>query len=194
MNALRGRELAEIIPRGITGHQARGMFGDLTRSLGNAYQTLAEYQSTGAIGVIFPALATVKFAITKDAADAAKRYLDGTNEMLKKYYAQMPESNMALTDLQYQQLQTSVSGTSTAVSEIDQMFTTPWSTELADDIIEASGTVSAWIAGKAAKVVGNVAAGIIGKAWWLVLLGAGGVWIYYRIAGGGLTKRLAERI
>jgi hypothetical protein len=193
MSVLRGKALAEVIPRRVTGYQARSMFGDLTRSLGNAYQTLAEYQSTGAIGVIVPALAAVKFALTRDAINAAKQYLDSTNDMLKKYYAQMPESNATLTDLQFQQLQASVYGTSIAVSEIDQLFTTPWSAELADDIINAAGTVSAWIAGKTSQVVGDVLGSILGKTWWILLLGAGGVWIYYRVAGK-VTKRLAERI
>jgi len=194
MKTLYGRELASIIPRGVTGYQARSMFGDLTRQLSNAYQTLTEYQSTGAIAVIFPALAAVKFAITKDAVAAAKQYLDSTNAMLQKYYPQMPESAVKLADLQFAQLQTAVSGTSVAVREIDQMFGTPWSTELTNDIITAAGTVSAWIAGNAAKIVGNVAGGILGKAWWLILLGAGGVWIYYRVASGGFVKRIAERV
>ena len=191
---LYGRELANTIPRGITGYQARAMFGTLTRWLANAYQTLAEYKSTGGIAAIFPAAALAKFAFTKEATDAATRYLDSTNAMLQKYYPQMPESNAQLADLQFAQLQTSVISTSIAVREIDQMFGTPWSTELANDIVEAAGTVSAWIASKTAKVVGNVLGGILGKAWWVILLGAGGVWVYYRIAGGGLAKRLAERI
>jgi hypothetical protein len=190
---LYGRELANTIPRGITGYQARAMFGTLTQWLSNAYQTLAEYKATGGIAVIFPAAAVAKFAFTKEATDAAIRYLDSTNAMLQQYYPQMPESAAQLPDLQYSQLQTSVSGTSVAVHEIDQMFGTPWSTELANDIVAAAGTVSAWIAGNAAKIVGNVAGGILGKAWWVVLLGAGGVWVYYRVHGG-LAKRIAKRI
>jgi hypothetical protein len=194
MNTLYGRELANVIPRGITGHQARTMFSELTRWLANAYQTLTEYQSTGTIGMIFPGLAKVKFYFTGEAVAAAKQYLDSTNAMLQKYFPQMPASTERLPDLQFTQLQTSVSGTSVAVREVDQMFGTPWSAELSNDIVEAAGTVSAWLANKVAKVVGNTLGGILGQTWWILLLGAGGVWVYYRIAGGGLAKRLAERI
>lgn len=188
MSTLYGQELASVIPRGITGYQARAMFGEMTGWLGNAYQTLAEYKSTGAIGIIFPALAAVKYAVTGEAVDAAKRYLDTTNDMLQKYYPQMPESNDKLADLQYKQLQTSVAGTSIAIREVDQMFGTPWSVELTNDIVEASGTVTAWLAANAAKVAGNVAGSIIGKVWWLILLGAGGIWVYHRYTTGRLTR------
>jgi hypothetical protein len=192
MSTLYGRELANVIPRGITGHQARTMFGEMTRWLGNAYQTLVEYQNTGSIAVIFPTLAAVKFVVTKDALAAAKQYLDSTNDMLNQYYPQMPASNAKLADLQFKQLQTSVSGASVAVREVDLLFGTPWAEELTRDIVEAAGTISAWIAANTAKVAGNVLGGILGKAWWVLLLGAGGAWIYYHQTAGRLTRRLTK--
>jgi hypothetical protein len=189
MSALQGRALAEIIPRKTTGYQARSMFGKMTQALHNAYLTLSEYQSTGSIGIIMPTLALVKFSITADAITAAKQYLDSTNAMLSKYYAQMPVSDAVLTDLQYQQLQTSVSGASVAVNQIDQMFSTPWSAELASDIALAAGTITAQIATTTARVVGSAAGSFLGKTWWLLLLGAGGVSAYFLI-----QRRIAKRI
>jgi hypothetical protein len=187
--ALYGRALANIIPRSTTGYQARGIFGKLTTSLNNAYRTLDAYNSTGSIAIVMPALAALKFVITKEAVSAAKAYLDSTNTMLQKYYQQMPESHSILTDLQYQQLQTSVSGTSAAVHEIDDMFSTPWGAELAYDLATAAGTVTAWLATTTAKVAGNALGEFFGKAWWVVLLGAGGVGTYFLI-----KKHLVTRV
>jgi hypothetical protein len=193
MSALQGRALADIIPRKTTGYQARSMFGKMTQALHQAYQTLAEYQSTGSIAVIMPTLAAVKFAITGDAITAARQYLDSTNTMLAKYYAAMPESNAVLTDLQYQQLQTAVSGASVAVNQVDQMFSTPWSSELASDLAAAAGTITAQIATTAAKVAGSAVGSFVGKTWWLLLLGAGGVSAYFLIQRR-IQRRVVKRI
>ena len=166
---LYGRQLANQVPTSTTGNQARLMFGLMTSALGNAYATLAEYDGTG-------------FArwsgLDAGAVDAARGYLDGTNEMLARYYADMPTSDDVLSEHQLTELRASVSGASVACKEIDDLFSTSWLAELADALIEACGTVSAAIAGTVAKVAGS----FLGGAWWLIAAGVGGwlAWKYYR--------------
>lgn len=152
--ALYGKALANTIPATTTGYQARSMFGKMTKQLGNAYATLANYDPSGI---------AQKSGIDAGSVKAARQYLDSTNDMLGKYYAQMPESNEPLTADQLQKLKTSVSGASVAVKTVDDLFGTPFWRELAGDITEAAKTVTKAIASSPFGIgAGVAAAGIIG--------------------------------
>jgi hypothetical protein len=173
---LYGRALADQIPTTTTGHQAREMFGQMTEALAGAYSTLEAYGDTGVLGAIAPGASFVRDVIDGDAIAAARQYLDSTNDMLQRYFPQMPESDEILSDLQLQQLRTAVSGTSTAVREIDQLFSTSWLNELSDSIVESAGTVSAQIASTVAKVGGS----FVGGLWWLIALGLGALVVWHK--------------
>jgi hypothetical protein len=173
---LYGRALADQVPTTTTGHQAREMFGQMTEALSGAYSTLESYGDTGALGAIVPGASLLREAIDGEAIAAARQYLDSTHDMLQRYFHQMPVSNEVLSDLQLQQLRTSVSGTSTAVREIDQLFATTWLNELSDSIVESAGTVSAQIASTVAKVGGS----FIGGMWWLIALGLGALVVWHK--------------
>lgn len=172
--ALYGKQLAKQVPDTVSGNQARVMFGAMTRSLANAYSTLANYDSLG----------IAQFTgLDAGSVEAARHYLDTTNAMIGGYYGNMFEDDAALTDLLLQQLRASVSASSVAVKTIDDLFGTPWLSELCDAIVEAAKTVSATIANNVSKVAGS----FIGGTWWLWLLVLGGVILAtrYKRAGKG---------
>jgi hypothetical protein len=154
---LYGKALANQIPDTTTGHQARLMFGAMTSALQGAYQTLASWDSTGVAQWT---------GLDAGAVAAARQYLDGTNDMLGKYFPDMPASDATLTTQQLAELRTAASGSSVAVKEIDELFGTSWLSELVDAIIEACATVSSAIANTVAKVGGSFLGGI----WWVLLL------------------------
>lgn len=138
---LTGKALANTIPKTVTGHQARSMFGDMTKAIQGAYVTLQNYDSSGIAQ-------TTK--IDAGSIKAARQYLDSTNTMLGKYFPNMPASNDPLTAKQLEQLKLCVSSSSTAVKTVDDMFSTTWGAELFGEIQKAAqGIVK-----KAGDVVG----------------------------------------
>lgn len=166
---LYGKALASQVPTSTTGHQARLMYGAMTAALGNAYATLAEYD-TGGIAEWS--------GLDAGAVAAARGYLDSTNEMLGRYYANVPPSDAVLTAQELAELRASVSTSSVACKTIDDLFSTSWLAELADSVVAAAGTVSATVAGAVAKVAGSFLGGI----WWMLALAAGG-WLLWRYRG-----------
>jgi hypothetical protein len=165
-----GKQLANQVPDTTTGNQARAMFGAMADSLSNAYATLNSYQWDSRLqAMVLTAAATVAapiYGLTPDTVAPAKEYLDSTNTMIQGYYANTFEDDATLTTDLLQQLRTSVSATSAAVKTVDDLYSTSWASELADNIVEAAGTVSAKIANAVAKVAGS----FLGGMWWLIAI------------------------
>jgi hypothetical protein len=164
---LYGKALAKQIPDSVTGHQARTMFGAMTSNLESAYITLANWDSTGI---------AQSTGLDAGAVAEAKQYLDGTNEMLGKYYPQMPASSDPVPAEQLAQLRTAVSTCSVAIKTIDDLFGTSWLSELVDSLIEAIGTVTAAVANTVAKVAGS----FLGGVWWLIPPALFVLWLWHR--------------
>lgn len=124
-----GKKLAATIPDTTTGYQARAMFGEMTKTVKNAYATLANYDPSG-----------IAQATRLDAGSIAqaKKYLDGINSMLGKWYPLYPESHNKLTPDQLKKLKAAVSTTSVAVKTVDDMFSTSWGSELFSSIKQAA--------------------------------------------------------
>jgi len=163
---LTGKALANTITAKTTGYQARGMFGKMTKALGNAYATLDNYGPSVITQVAVPATAVIK-KLDAGSVKAARQYLDSTNAMLSKYYPLMPENNEPLPAKQLEQLKLCVSGASTAAKTVDDLFKTSWAAELFAEIAAAAKA----IVKKAADTVGLdktsmaiAVAGIIGAA------------------------------
>lgn len=157
--ALYGKALADQIPANTTGNQARSLFGTLTTSLHNAYVTLQGYDATGVARVT---------GLDAGSVNAGRTYLNNTNEMLSKYYAQMPVSDDRLTADQLNKLKVAVSTTSVAVKTIDDLFSTSWGVELFGNIAQAAKDISSAAGGSIADVAGA----FLKKTWW-IFLGAG---------------------
>ena len=157
-DAAYGKALSDQIPAKITGFQARSMFGKMTTALHNAYGTLANYDPSG-----------IAQATKLDAGSvkAARQYLDSTNAMLTKYYPNMPESSAVLTTAQLNQLKLSVSSASNAAHLVDELFKTPWTAELATDILTAAQQIiekTKDTLGLDKTTLAIAAAGVIGAA------------------------------
>lgn len=157
--ALYGKALAETVPATTTGHQARAIFGQLASTVHSAYETLASYDSTGV------ARAT---GLDAGSVAAAKQYLDSTNDMLAKYYPQMPASTAPLAAQQLAQLRTAVSTTSVAVKTIDDLFSTSWLSEVGTSIAQAAPQV----VGKVGEGISSVLFAFLKETWW-IFAGAG---------------------
>lgn len=162
MSQLYGKALANQIPDGTNGHQARVAIGAMTATLAAAYDKLAEYDGTGF------ASAT---GIDAGSVAAARQYLDGANEALAKYFPQMPASDDKLSAELLTKLRVCVSVASTAAQYIDENFSTSFLGELADAVIAACATV----AGEVANAVSKVAGSFIGGTWWIWALLAVGL-------------------
>lgn len=150
---LSGKALANTIPDTTTGYQARAMFGIMTQKLAGAYDTLRAYDPTGL------AKAT---KIDAGSIDAARQYLDSTNTMLAKYYAQMPNSGDKLTADQLKKLKVAVSTSSVAVKTVDDLFGTSFWRELGGEIVEAAKTVAAKVNATIGFSAGMVAVAAVG--------------------------------
>jgi hypothetical protein len=151
---LSGKALAATIPATVTGFQARSMFGIMTQKLAGAYATLRAYDPTGL------AKAT---KIDAGSIDAARQYLDSTNSLLAKYYAQMPNTGDKLTADQLNKLKVAVSTSSVAVKTVDDLFGTGFWKELGGEIVEAAKTVVKKInesIGFSAGMIAAAAAGV----------------------------------
>lgn len=123
---LTGKQLAASIPATTTGHQAREMFGKLTIELQRAYAALKAYDSS----------------LSSTPIKAALQYLDSTNQMLSKYYKDMPASHDQLSEDQLKKLRLCVSSASTAMKTIDELFGgTTWQQELVSSIRDAGKTI-----------------------------------------------------
>ncbi len=158
---LSGKALANTIPATTTGYQARNMFGLMTQKLAGAYTTLRNYDPTGI------AKAT---KIDAGSIDAAREYLDSTNTMLAKYYAQMPESNNALTSDQLNKLKVAVSTSSVAVKTVDDLFGTSFWKELGTEIAAAAKTVVGKINAGIGFSAGMIAAGAVGVGFLILAI------------------------
>jgi len=180
---LYGKELANTIPATITGNQARSLFGNLTVSLHNAYNTLASYDSTGTARVTGLDAGSVK---------AARDYLDSTNDMLGKYYPQMPANNSPLPATQLAQLRTAVSTTSVAVKTIDDLFNTSWLSEIAISIVQAVPQVIS----KVSEGTSSVLWAFFKNTWWIFVGAAvvvGGV-VYAASSASRSVERVATAV
>jgi hypothetical protein len=155
---LYGKALSKTIPSTTTGYQARTMFGIMTKKLSGAYTTLNNYDPTGL------AKAT---KIDAGSIDAARKYLDDTNTMLAKYYAQMPETNEVLTSEQLTKLKTAVSTSSVAVKTVDDLFGTSFWKELGTELAKAAVTVT--------KTVAKTVEQAVGFSFGMIAVGAVGV-------------------
>lgn len=142
---LSGKALAKTIPAETTGYGARKMFGEMTRALSNAYSTLQSYD---------PSAIAQRSGLDAGSVKAARDYLDSTNAMLGKYYAQMPESSDRLTTDQLTKLKTAVSTSSTAIKTVNDLFGTSWAMELTREIAKAAVAVPKQILHGAAEAVG----------------------------------------
>ena len=158
---LSGKALAATIPATTTGYQARNIFGLMTQKLAGAYQTLREYDPTGI------AKAT---RIDAGSIDAARQYLDSTNTMLGKYYAQMPESGAVLTADQLNKLKVAVSTSSVAVKTVDDLFGTSFWRELGTEIAAAAKTVVKKINEGIGFSAGMIAAGAVGVGFLILAI------------------------
>jgi hypothetical protein len=159
--ALVGKELSKTISAKTTGYQARNMFGLMTRQLSNAYGTLRSYDPTGL------AKAT---RIDAGSIDAARKYLDSTNAMLSKYYAQMPESAAVLTSDQLAKLKTAVSTSSVAVKTVDDLFGTSFWKEFGAEIVQAAKTVASKVSTGIGFSAGMIAAGAVGVGFLILAI------------------------
>ena len=142
---LYGKALAKTIPAETTGYGARKMFGEMTQALANAYATLKNYDPNN----------IAQFSgIDAGSVKTAREYLDSTNAMLAKYYAQMPESSAKLTADQLNKLKTAVSTSSVAVKTVNDLFGTSWSMELTKEIAKAAVEVPKQVLHGAAEAIG----------------------------------------
>jgi hypothetical protein len=157
---LSGKALANTIPATVTGYQARSMFGIMTQKLQGAYATLKAYDPTG--------LAKAS-RIDAGSIDAARQYLDSTNSMLGKYYAQMPNTGDKLTADQLKKLKVAVSTSSVAVKTVDDLFGTGFWRELGGEIVEAAKTVAKAVNNAVGFSFGMIAAAAVGVGF-LVLV------------------------
>jgi len=159
--ALSGKALANTISTTTTGYQARNMFGLMTTRLSNAYGTLKNYDSWRI---------AEKTGIDAGSVKAARQYLDSTNSMLSKYYAQMPESSAVLTSDQLTKLKTAVSTSSVAIKTIDELFGTSFWKELGVEIVAAAKTVSKKIGETIAFPAGMIAVGAVGVGFLILAI------------------------
>jgi hypothetical protein len=156
-----GKDLARQVPKEISGHDARRMYGALTASLHQAYAVLDAWNEGRAlVGVVVHVA-----AIDAGAVQAARGYLDTTNDMLGAYYGHVIPTDEAIPEQQLVELRASVSTSSVAVRTIDDLFGTSYLAELVAEIVDACGTVSAKAAAAAAKVLGST----LGALWWVVV-------------------------
>jgi hypothetical protein len=158
---LSGKALANTIPATTTGYQARNMFGLMTGQLANAYRTLDNYDSWGI---------AEKTGIDAGSVKAARQYLDSTNSMLSKYYAQMPESSNALTSDQLTKLKAAVSTSSVAVKTVDDLFGTSFWKELGGEIVNAAKTVAKAVNEGIGFSAGMIAAGAVGVGFLILAI------------------------
>jgi soluble lytic murein transglycosylase-like protein len=156
-----GKALSKTISATTTGYQARAMFGLMTGQLSNAYGTLRGYDPTGL------AKAT---RIDAGSIDAARKYLDSTNAMLSKYYAQMPESGAVLTSDQLTKLKTAVSTSSVAVKTVDDLFGTSFWKEFGAEIAQAAKTVASKVNTGIGFSAGMIAAGAVGVGFLILAI------------------------
>lgn len=161
MSQLYGKQLANQIPATTTGNQARLAFGAMTENLHGAYQTLADYTDAQATGS--HEVATFRAVVDADAIAAARQYLDSTNDMLGRYFPDMPATDEALSAQQLAELKAAASICSVACMTIDDLFQTSWLASLVDAVIEATATV----VGKVANAVSKVAGSFLGGTWWI---------------------------
>lgn len=162
MAQLYGKALANQIPDGTNGNQARMAIGAMTNVLAEAYAKLAEYDGTG-----FASWS----GLDAGSVQAARQYLDGANDALQKYFPQMPVSDDKLSAELVTKLRVAVSVSSTAAQYIDENFSTSFLAEMADAVIEACANV----AGKVANAVSKVAGSFVGGTWWIWALLAVGL-------------------
>lgn len=142
---LYGKALAATIPAETTGYGARKMFGEMAQALKNAYGTLQTYD---------PNAVAQRSGLDAGSVKAAREYLDSTNDMLAKYYKQMPESSAKLTADQLNKLKVAASTSSVAVKTVNDLFGTTWAMELTKEIAKAAVEVPKTVLHGAAEAVG----------------------------------------
>jgi len=156
-----GKALSAKVPTNTTGYQARAMFGQMTAWLAKSYATLQNYDPSG-----FAAATRIDAGSIK----AARDYLDSTNTMLAKYYAQMPASNDVLTADQLNKLKVAVSTSSVAVKTVDDLFGTSFWKELGTEIVAAGKEIVSKVNTGIGFSAGMIAAGAVGVGFLILAI------------------------
>jgi hypothetical protein len=156
-----GKALSAKIPASTTGYQARAMFGQMTGWLSKAYATLKNYDPSGIAAAS---------RIDAGSIKAAREYLDSTNQMLAKYYAQMPATNDALTADQLNKLKVAVSTSSVAVKTVDDLFGTSFWKELGTEIVQAGKEIVSKVNTGIGFSAGMIAAGAVGVGFLILAI------------------------
>lgn len=156
-----GKALSAKVPTTTTGYQARAMFGQMTTWLARAYGTLKAYDPSGIAAAS---------RIDAGSIKAAREYLDSTNTMLAKYYAQMPASDAVLTADQLNKLKVAVSTSSVAVKTVDDLFGTTFWKELGTEIVQAGKDIVKKINTGIGFSAGMIAAGAVGVGFLILAI------------------------